>query len=201
MVIYGTEQVSPEVIKINSSAGLAFFIRTTYLKIVDSSKIVTNAEFLDQEEEDILEAGMSFAVESKAMDYLARAEQCRFGLTQKLLKKGYKKNNIDIALDYLEQKNYLNDKRFADSWLTTRQITSPEGRIKLLAELCSRGISRDVSEQAIKDFFEITEETDLARKCYAKCIRMRKSKEKTVLYLQNHGFSYSLIKKIMNEEE
>ena len=73
MLIYGTEQVSPDVVKINSDAGLAFFIRISYLKIVSPEKIVQNAEFCDDDEKDIIDAGKCYAAEMKAVEYLARA--------------------------------------------------------------------------------------------------------------------------------
>lgn len=200
MVIYGTEQVSPEVIKINSSAGLAFFIRISYLKVVSPEEIVLNAEFEGQEEQDIIDAGMCYAAEMKAVEYLARAEQCRFRLTQKLLQKKYEKQYVSRALDYLEYKNYLNDARFAEFWLNGRKINHSEGRTKLLAELMSRGIAKDVAQVALENFFSQNSEYELCRRAYEKCLRAKKDPARTVRTLMTNGFSYSMIKKIMKEE-
>ena len=201
MVIYGTEQVSPEVIKINSSAGLAFFIRFQYLKLVLPESICINAEFSDEEEQDILDAGMCYAAEMKAVEYLARAEQCRFKLLQKLLNKKYEKQYVERALDYLESKNYLNDVRFATFWLNSRKINRFEGRTKLCAELLSRGISKQDALAALEEFFEDTSEEELCKKDLEKCRRAKKDDEKIVKTLLSHGFSYSLVRKIMKEEE
>ncbi|MCR5495616.1 MAG: recombination regulator RecX [Treponema sp.] len=200
MVIYGTEQVSPEVIKINSSAGLAFFIRFSYLKIVSPEEICINAEFQDEKEEDILNAGMCYAAEMKAVEYLARAEQCRYKLMQKLMNKKYEKKYIEEALDYLEAKNYLNDVRFASFWLNSRKINHFEGRSKLLAELLSRGISKEDSSAALEDFYQDNSEEELCRKDYEKCLRAKKDQERIIKTLLSHGFSYSLVKKIMKGE-
>ena len=200
MVIYGTEQVSPEVIKINSSAGLAFFIRISYLKVVSPEEIVLNAEFEGQEEQDIIDAGMCYAAEMKAVEYLARAEQCRFRLTQKLLQKKYEKQYVSRALDYLERKNYLNDARFAEFWLNSRKINHSEGRTKLLAELLSRGIAKDLAQTALENFFNQNSEYDLCRRDYEKCLRTKKDPDKIVRILMSHGFQYPLIKKIMSED-
>ena len=200
MVIYGTEQVSPEVIKINSSAGLAFFIRISYLNVVSPEEIVLNAEFEGQEEQDIIDAGMCYAAEMKAVEYLARAEQCRFRLTQKLLQKKYEKQYVSRALDYLERKNYLNDARFAEFWLNSRKINHSEGRTKLLAELLSRGIAKDLAQTALENFFNQNSEYDLCRRDYEKCLRTKKDPDKIVRILMSHGFQYPLIKKIMSED-
>ena len=89
MIVLSKEQVSAEVMKISSDSGLAFFIRNFYLKIVKPESIFENAEFLDEEEQDIVDAGLAFAAESKAVEYLSRSEQSRFGLAKKLGNKNY----------------------------------------------------------------------------------------------------------------
>ena len=153
MIVLSKEQVSAEVMKISSDSGLAFFIRNFYLKIVKPESIFENAEFLDEEEQDIVDAGLAFAAESKAVEYLSRSEQSRFGLAKKLGNKNYERKSIEMALDYLEFKNYLSDERFARAWLNSRRINHSEGRTKLAAELASRGISKEISRIALDDFF------------------------------------------------
>lgn len=200
MLIYGTEQVSPDVVKINSDAGLAFFIRISYLKIVPPEKIIQNAEFCEDDEKDVIDAGMCYAAEMKAVEYLARAEQCRFKLTQKLINKKYERQYIERALDYLESKNYLNDRRFAQFWLNGRKINHSEGRTKLAAELAARGIGKEDVLAALDDFFEMNSETELCRKAYEKCLRTKKDPEKIIRTLMSHGFQYNLIKKVIKSD-
>ena len=198
MVVCGTEQVSPECIKITSDAGLAFFIRKSYLKIVKIQEIVSGAEFFEEAEKDIVDAGLVMAVESKAMEYLARAEQSRFGLTRKLILKNFSKEHIEIALDYLEAKNYLSDERFARAWLNCRKIAHFEGRIKLSAELSSRGINKDIVKSSLDTFFEENSEEEICQKAYEKCLRQKKSEEKIIRTLVAYGFSHNMIKKIIS---
>lgn len=196
MVIFSTEQVSSEVIKITSDLGLAFFIKTSFLKIIKPERIVPNSEFIGEEESDIVDAGMIYSVECKAVDYLGRSEQCRFGLTQKLINKKFEKKYIDEALDYLEEKNYLSDYRFAKSWLNSRKINHIEGRVKLLAELALRGISKDISNEALNEFFNDNPEETLCLLAYKKFIRNGKKDEKLIRSMLNAGFLYSMIKRI-----
>ena len=184
MVIYSTEQVSPEVIKITSDTGLAFFIRTTFLKIVSPAAIEKDAEFSEEEEDDIIDAGMTYSAECKAVEYLARAEQCRFNLAQKLLKK-----------------NYLNDGRFARAWLNSRKINHYEGRKRLLAELLSRGISKEDSCEALDEFFAENPEEALCEKAYHKYVRAGKSEEALIRSMTGAGFSYQLIKRTIRNAE
>ena len=205
MVIYTREQISSEVFKISSDMGSAFFIHTAYLSLVSPEEIQEAAEFLDEKEDEILDAGLSFAVQRKAEEYLSRAEQCRFALTQKLLKKGYEKKHIEKALDYLEGKNYLNDTRFSLSWLNSRKINHFEGRTRLLAELLSRGISKIDANTALDEFFTDNSEYELALSCYEKIKRTSKNssqpleKEKIVQKMLKNGFSWSLIKEVLSD--
>lgn len=199
MVILSTEQVSDEVIKITSDSGLAFFIRFSYLKIVKPDLIVENAEFLGEDEEDIVSSGFAYAAEAKALEYLSRSEQCRFGLTKKLLNKNYEKKFIEAALDFLEEKKYLSDARFSRSWLNSRKINHFEGRTKLAAELAARGISKEIAKVALDDFFAENSEYELCKKDLKKAMRTCKESEKIIRRLISHGFSYSMIKSAMSE--
>ena len=88
--------------KVVEENGTVFFIRKEYIPDLDFALIEAGAEFDKEESGEILDAGLVSAVELKAVEYLGRSEQSRFGLTLKLLKKKYDKKYIEIALDYLE---------------------------------------------------------------------------------------------------
>ena len=201
MVVCGTEQVSSGCIKITSDTGLAFFIRKEYLKIVKVEDIVPNAQFEGEAEVDLVNSGLIVAAESKAMDYLARAEQSRFGLTRKLISKNFLKEHINIALDYLESVNYLSDVRYTRAWLNCRKISHFEGRMKLSAELASRGIAKGIIREELDLFFQENSEEDFCRKAYEKCIRQGKSEEKIIRTLIMYGFTPNMIKNVISEKE
>ncbi|OJF76484.1 MAG: hypothetical protein BKP49_06520 [Treponema sp. CETP13] len=154
-------------------------------------------EVLSEEDYQELEnVGCIFSAEHDAMNFLARAEQNRFLLSQKLLKKHHSKEAIAIALDYLESKKYLDDKRYAEAWLRNRSITKAEGRTKLEAGLCSKGIDRKIAKQAIDTFFENTSEEELFNKAVSKFKRMGKKGTKLEESLFRAGFPWKLIKHI-----
>lgn len=175
-----------------------FFIRKEYLPNIDFETIDTGAEFEDEMAEEIADAGLACVVELKAVEYLARAEQSRFGLTRKLLEKQYQKKYIDMALTFLESKNYLSDSRFARAWLNTRKINHFEGKGKLLAELQSRGISKEVAGGAVEEFFQENDETEIFYKAKEKFIKHGKEGEKLYSALIQAGFTYKMIKNADN---
>ena len=193
MVVSATEQVSPGCIKITASDGPAFFIRTSYLLRVKPEQVIPGSSFEDDDEQDMLDAGLCFAAEVKAVDLLARAEQSHFGLTRKLAAKGMKKEHISRALDYLEAKGYLSDARFAEAWLNKRKAGHFEGRIRLASELAVRGIDRHTAAAALDDFFESNPEDEICAKAVRKCIDRGMDRDKAEKYLQQHGFTPRMI--------
>ena len=188
--------------KVAAETGAAFYVRQNYLPSVELDSILPGVEFVGHQEDELLDAGLASAVELKAVEYLARAEQSRFGLTRKLTEKKYSRQYIEMALDFLEQKNYLSDERFARAWLNSRRINHFEGRTKLLAELMSRGISKDISLAAIETFFSENDEAEICRKAYKRFVEKGKTDQKLVAAMLNAGFSYKMIKEVsqMSEE-
>lgn len=185
--------------EITTVSGPSFFIRTVYLSLIQPEEIVDSAEFLEDKEEELVDAGLCFAVEQKALDYLNRSEQYRMGLTAKLTAKGFPKFHINKALDYLEGKKYLDDRRFAGVWLRNRAITHAEGRTKLAMELASRGIDKAYIKEALDEFFEENSEEEICVRAYKKCVKIKKDEDKINSYLIKNGFSIKLIQKVRDD--
>ena len=183
--------------KLTPEEGSAFFVRKEYLPEGLFERIDVGLEFDDEETDSLLDAGLTCAVELKAVGYLARAEQSRFGLTRKLIEKKYDKKYVEAALAYLEWRGYLSDLRFATAWLNTRKINHFEGRSRLSAELTARGIARDVANKALDEFFTENDEDELCRKAYEK-LSKSKADEKLTAALLRSGFSMKQIKSIIS---
>lgn len=180
--------------KIAPTEGSAFFIRPQYLISVDFNTIDVCAEFDDEQTDEILDAALACVVELKAVSYLARCEQSRFGLTRKLVAKEFDKKYIDMALDYLESVNYLSDERFATAWLHSRKMNHYEGKSRLLSELLSRGISKEISEKCITEFFEENDENQICQKAYERFVKRGKTGEKLIAAMLQAGFTYKQVK-------
>ena len=179
--------------KVAPEEGSAFYARAEYLPEGLFERIDVGAEFDETDTDSLLDAGLTCAVELKAVGYLARAEQSRFGLTRKLIEKKYDKKYVEAALTYLEGRGYLSDLRFATAWLNTRKINHFEGRSRLASELAARGISREVATTALDEFFTENDEDEICRKAYEK-LSKSKSGEKLTAALMRAGFSLKQIK-------
>ena len=182
-------------LKLTPEEGSAFFVRKEYLPEGLFERLDVGVEFDDDETDSLLDAGLTCAVELKAVAYLARAEQSRFGLTRKLIEKKYEKKYVEAALDYLEVKGYLSDLRFATAWLNTRRTNHYEGRSRLAAELASRGIARAVANTALDEFFTENDEMEICRKAYEK-LSKSKSGEKLTAAMLRQGFTQKQIRNL-----
>ena len=181
--------------KIAPEEGSTFYIRKEYLSEGLFERIDAGAKFDDIETDSLLDAGLTCAVELKAVGYLARAEQSRFGLTRKLIEKKYDKKYVESALTYLEGRGYLSDLRFATAWLNTRKINHYEGRSRLAAELAARGIAREVATAALNEFFTENDEDEICRKAYEK-LSKSKSGEKLMAAMLRQGFTQKQIRNL-----
>ena len=78
----------------------------------------------------------------RALGLLARREHSRFELARKLERAGFEEADIGALLDEFEQKNWLSDRRFAESWVADHRAKA--GSVKLAFELRQRGVAEDV---------------------------------------------------------
>lgn len=182
--------------KVAFTEGASFFVRQEYLNSINVYDILPEVEYSNEQTDELLDAGLASTVELKAVNYLARAEQSRFGLTRKLIEKKYDKKYIQMALDFLESKNYLSDERFARAWLNGRKINHYEGRTRLMAELQNRGISKEVSAAAVQEFFTENNELEICEKAYQKYIKKGKEGDKLIAAMMQSGFSYKMIREV-----
>ena len=202
MVIKTVKETSYSgMVKITTSEDGAFYIRQEYLSSINIDLIYPGAYFEGADEDEILDAAMAAVVEFKAVSYLGRAEQSRFGLTRKLRTKGYNQFYIDQALDYLESKDYLSDTRFANAWVSSRLTNHYEGKSKLKAELAGRGISREVASFVVDDVFEEFDEMEVCEKAYKKFVKAGKTDSKLTSAMVNAGFSLKQLREVKEKLE
>ncbi len=187
------EWTSVSILKIYLAEGPSFFVRDVYLSSFPPELLTPDSILGEAETETLVHAGRIYLAERSAMEYLARSEQCRFSLSPKLYKKDFTLDEINPALDYLEQRGMLDDARFASAWLRNRSIHQSEGRQKLLAGLLSRGIAGSIARQALDAYFEVMDEKALCKNAAEKMIRIGKKEEKLAIALARKGFSLRII--------
>ena len=93
-------------------------------------------------------------------------------------------------MDYLEERGFLSDVRYAQAWLRNRSINHAEGRNRLFSGLLTKGIDRSVANQVLDEYFASVDQDSVLERAIEKCKRLGKSQEATEKYLLRKGFSY-----------
>lgn len=196
-----TEWASPGVLKVFPEDGPSFFVREVYLPF-PAGRLFESDTVLDEDEFDqLFLAARTYLAEKAAMSYLGRAEHCRRQLEIKLVKKDFTEREISGALDYLEQKKYLDDHRYCEAWLRTRLIHKAEGRVKLLAALQGRGIRFETAQKAVTTVLSDEDEEELCKKAAEKLQERGKMDLKLVTALYRAGFSLKIVAKCVKNGE
>jgi len=104
-------------------------------------------------------------------------------------------------LDWLEERDYLNDSRFASEWVRSRLRTAPRGRRRLLMELYQKGIDRALAERTVAELLQADDEEKIAHQLIKQRSRrfagleILEIKRKIYNFLGYRGFAASAIAK------
>lgn len=196
LLIVSIEATSADCVKLTIAGGGVSFLRVCYLCVVSPCELQERSEFNGDEEADIIQAIKCSEAERMAMALLDRAEQSRHDLMRKLAKKGIDQNVATRALDYLEERGFLSDERYARAYLTSRRMRY-EGRAKKAANLAIHGIDRDVAKTALDEFFTEYPEEEICLKALQKGLESGKTRDRLGMSLVRKGFSASMVRHVM----
>ena len=135
----------------------------------------------------------------RAMFLLERMDRTEHQLRDKLMQNGYPAVCVDLAIDYVKKYHYIDDLRYATNYISYQQ--KRKSRQKLKIDLLTKGIDKNVIEQALDEAFDSDEQIKirqlLEKKHYDPKECDRKEKQKTYQYLMRHGFKGSDILHVM----
>lgn len=147
-----------------------------------------------------------FAVKSYFLKLLGRRDHARRELQTKALKKDYPKEVIEIVLDELQQKGFINDAGFAEKFAADKSKSGKWGPAKIKAHLFKKGISESVADNSIQKAFKDKDlkETFLhlvlkRRKRFLREEDPFKRKKKVFDHLARKGYRASNIHKYLDE--
>jgi len=139
-------------------------------------------------------------LEAVAIRLLARREHSRLELNTKLLRYTDQSLLIDDILDYCIENNYLNNQRYADSYLRLRSQKG-FGLNRIQQELKEKGISEQLLIEALinepQDWFELALNT-YTKKYHCNLpndfLEKQKERNKRYRFMSYRGFSQEQIR-------
>lgn len=134
----------------------------------------------------------------RALRLLARREHSRAELTRKLEATGFARDDIDPLLDEFEEKTWLSDQRFAESYVADHRARA--GSVKLAYDLRQRGVSESVIERVLSENHdsELERAREVWRKKFPSASVSPAEKAKQRRFLQSRGFSIDVILRAMS---
>ncbi len=120
--------------------------------------------------------------------------QIRDYLRQRLFKLEIKDNQmIEQIIKRMKQNNYLDDTKFAQYWVTNRNLKKGISQKKLRQELIKAGVDNQIIDQILSQ--NLRNEDQELKKVIAKKAHRYSDQQKLIRYLLGRGFSYEAIKK------
>lgn len=154
-----------------------------------------------------IEQNIIYHIKQRALSFLARRFHSERELLIKLKSKSYEERLIKTVLTDLKNKNFIDDKIFANHFIEEKLKKKYWGKNKIRAALFSKGISVSIVDEVLGQFdldqAQNTTAFELAQKKYDK-LKLRendnrKLKQKVISFLISRGFDYDAASESVNK--
>ena len=138
----------------------------------------------------------------KALKFLNYRPRSVHEVKQKMEELGFGESVIDAVVNELLTKNYLNDREFAENWISSRVQSKPRSQKMIRYELLKKLIPEDIIEEALEAAPNNYELALCLGEKYLRRFAHIKEKEfikKMTGVLARRAFSFSEIKTVLKE--
>jgi regulatory protein len=122
--------------------------------------LAQDAALTDEDFTRLLDEVVTKRAKKRALHLLEQMDRTEHQLRQKLARGGYPEVCIDTAIDYVKSYHYLDDHRYACTFI--RYSRDRMSRLRMKQKLMERGISRDLIDRALEEACEDSENDDSA---------------------------------------
>ena len=134
------------------------------------------------------------------LEFKTRTEQ---ELRQKLKQKEFSEDQIEDAIEYVKSFGYINDRRYAETYILNRQ--QEKSRTKIIQELVQKGIDHSIAEEAWEEACDSERsERDILREQVQKKlsgieIPDEKQLRRVFAFFMRRGFKYDDIAAVVRD--
>ena len=185
------------------------------LDSVAKFNLYVGAELNDEELKEILNNELLNRFTQRAMSYISRSLRTEFQLRRYLKDLSIKKKNdwyseiekeelekiTDAVISKLGEYGYIDDAMFAEQFVLSRVKNKPRGKMILISELVSKGVSKDMATEKVNEIVE--DEYSVLSRVYTKKFKNEKislQDRKKIDFLRRKGFNWNLIERFINNE-
>lgn len=124
-------------------------------------------------------------------------------LRNRLFQKGFDRATVSSVITFFQEKNIIDDFKFAKLWIDSRMRRSPKGEMLLRKELREKGIARSLIDKALSEgnLDEASAVVGLAEKKLKTLGKLPKEKARKRLFafLARRGFRFEIIEGSIRE--
>lgn len=153
--------------------------------------------------QDVLVADETSKTINYCLNRLSYRQRSEHELRNSMIRKGYTDENIDIAIDYCKEHGYVDDFKFAESFVQDKTDLNKYGPERIKYDLMLKGVSRQIIDEVL--VVDKDEQLEMVRDIASKKMRTYRNDSKRDIYrklsgfLQRKGFTYDVISKVVNE--
>ncbi len=139
-----------------------------------------------------------------ALKFISTRMRTTQEVTEHLRKKGFSREQIEVAIAFLHAYQYLDDEAYCRAWIHDRIRFHPCGRQKMAVELRKKISDSQLITDSLAAYFSFEEELALAKAAAEQKIRNRTgkkhiSREQLSRFLYTRGYSSSIIAAVCAE--
>lgn len=181
------------------------FLIGVHISVIEEHGIQRGSICTEKLFDELISHDTDAKVKDKVLELIGRRSHGRTELFRKCKQKGYHESSINRALDYCEERGWIDDQVFANQFVSDK-IKMKWGPQKIRAALYQKGIQKLYIEQSLNTEFENVDEFSLMLSALVKkkmaLIRekdLMKRKQKTYRFLASRGFNLSSISKNLDK--
>lgn len=125
-----------------------------YRREIDKYSIVEGEELSNYDT--ILQEVLIPRAKKRAMHLLEQMDRTKADIRSKLCINGYPDEAVNAAIDYIESYNYLNDRRYAYTYV--RSYCNLRSRNRIMQDLYRKGIDKSIIEEALQQEYTARED-------------------------------------------
>jgi len=167
----------------------------------------TGDEITSEQVEQFQYEDQILAAKEAAFNLLKYRERSTEEVRDRLRKKQYSEKVIAEVVQYLLEKDFLNDQHFAEIFAVDQLTRKNIGPIRLRSELQKKKLPKQLIEQTIEKIYQKYDLREQAEQAAAKKRKTLKNVDgetayrRLTYYLARRGFSWEIISDVVNRED
>lgn len=179
------------------------YIDDEYVCLLEAETLVKHSiktgTFISEQEFNIIrKESESLTCKNVAINYVSKSLKTRWQAYDHLKQKGFLQDNINAALDMLENYGYINDKYYAQTFVASKQ--NCKGIMYLKSQLKQKGVKDEIINEVLSNYKSSEQDIlSLATKYLKNKPKDAKTKQKLYRHLLSKGFTYDDINSAMSK--